>query len=262
MTTNAMYSLVTGASSGIGRACVEMLAELGRSVIVVARRLDQLELLRQEIEAKHKVEILPFQLDVSHPEQIDAFYASIADKKIDVLINNAGLARGRASLESYDWKDIEEMVDVNIKGFVRVAQGAIPFLKETQGHIVNISSVAGIEAYEGSAVYCGTKAFVKMISKGLRIDLAGTGIRVTDIAPGAVNTEFSTVRFHGDQTKADQVYEGFVPLYAEDIAECIRFSLTRPPSVTIEYMLVMPTAQASITRIHRDNQRFNETAAR
>ena len=144
------------------------------------------------------------------------------------------------------------MIDINIKAFTRVAQLAIPQLKKTQGHIVNISSVAGVEAYEGGSVYCGTKAFVKMISQALRIDLMGTGIRVTDIAPGAVDTEFSNIRFKGDDEKASGVYKGYVPLYAKDIAETISFALSRSPSVDIQYIQIMPTAQASAVRVHKD----------
>lgn len=137
------------------------------------------------------------------------------------------------------------MIEINIKGFLKVAQGAIPFLKATQGHIVNLSSTASLEGYEGGNVYGGTKSFVQIISKSLRIDLLGTGIRVTDIAPGAVNTEFSTIRFHGDKSKADSVYDGFTELTAGDIADNIVYYLTRPPHVNIESLVVYPTAQAS-----------------
>jgi NADP-dependent 3-hydroxy acid dehydrogenase YdfG len=182
---------------------------------------------------------------------VDQFYKEIEDKEVGTLINNAGLARGKDALENYEWGDIEQMLDTNIKGFIRVAQLAIPFLKKTKGHIVNISSIAGMEAYEGGAVYCGTKAFVRMISRSLRIDVLGTGIRVTDIAPGAVDTEFSTVRFKGDTAKAKKVYEGFVPLHAEDIADCICFVLNRPPHVNVAEMLILPTAQSQVLLLPR-----------
>jgi 3-hydroxy acid dehydrogenase/malonic semialdehyde reductase len=180
---------------------------------------------------------------------LETFFDAMQSIEIEALINNAGLALGKSSFEAYAWEDFDTMIDINIKAFTRVAQRAIPFLKQTQGHIVNISSIAGIEAYEGGSVYCASKAYVKMISKALRIDLAGTGVRVTDIAPGAVDTEFSTIRFKGDVEKAKTVYQGYMPLSAQDIADTIVFALSRPAHVNIEYMLVMPTAQASATRV-------------
>jgi len=247
------YTLITGASSGIGSACAKLLAEQGKNLILIARRKKALEKLQIELLEKHPISILIYQVDLSEIKNITLFFNSINSKTIDVLINNAGLALSKNPFEKNDWNDFNQMIDTNIKAFTRVAQLSIPHLKKTKGHIVNISSIAGIEAYEGGSVYCGTKAFVKMISKSLRIDLAGTGIRVTDVAPGAVDTEFSKVRFKGDQTLADNVYKGYIPLYAEDIAQTIAFALSRPSTVNIEYMLVMPTAQASATRVFKTN---------
>lgn len=243
------FVLITGASSGIGESCAQLLASQKRNLLLLARRKDRLDQLKQELESAHQVTIQTYQVDLSHPEEIEAFFSEIADLSVDTLINNAGLALGKASFESYDWQDFDRMIDINIKAFTRVAQLSIPHLKKTEGHIVNISSVAGIEGYEGGSVYCGSKAFVKMISKALRIDLMGTNIRVTDIAPGAVDTEFSTVRFKGDADKADSVYQGYTPLYAKDIAETIAFALSRPQHVNLESILIMPTAQASATRV-------------
>jgi NADP-dependent 3-hydroxy acid dehydrogenase YdfG len=248
------YTIITGATSGIGKACAEKLAAEKKNLILLARRKEKLQSLQREFTAHHEIDVLIFAIDVTDIAQVDQFYKEIEDKEVGTLINNAGLARGKDALENYEWGDIEQMLDTNIKGFIRVAQLAIPFLKKTKGHIVNISSIAGMEAYEGGAVYCGTKAFVRMISRSLRIDVLGTGIRVTDIAPGAVDTEFSTVRFKGDTAKAKKVYEGFVPLHAEDIADCICFVLNRPPHVNVAEMLILPTAQASIARIARDLQ--------
>ncbi len=245
------YTLITGGSAGIGKACAEALAKEGRNLILVARGLEKLEQAKKDIQSKNNIDVFVYDVDVSDIGQVDAFFAKIKDKQIDVLINNAGLARGMGALEELSWADIEEMVGTNIRGFLRVAQLAIPFLKKTKGHIVNMSSIAGIEAYEGGNVYCGTKAFVKMLSKALRIDLHGTGVRVTDIAPGRVETEFSLIRFKGDTKLAKAAYEGYVPLKPEDIAECIAFCLRQPAHVNIEYMLVMPTAQASVGRIAR-----------
>lgn len=243
------YTLITGATSGIGKACAEALAATGRNLIIVARREQRLQALKQTLETTYKISVQAHQLDVQKVEDVERFFTTIADQSIDVLINNAGLARGKAHFEDYDWADIQEMITTNIIGFTKVAQKAIPFLKKTKGHIVNISSIAGLESYEGGAVYSGTKAFVQKISAGLRHDLLGSDIRVTDIAPGAVKTEFSVVRFHGDQEKADKVYEGFVPLSAKDIADCVVFALTRPAHVNISSMVIMPTSQASATHI-------------
>jgi len=249
---NQNFALITGASSGIGEACAIALAKEGKNLILVARREEKLEQLKNQLEKEHNVQILIYKVDLGKIQEIEDFFNKIEGNNIDVLINNAGLALGKASFENYDWNDFNRMIDINIKAFTRVAQLTIPELKKHKGHIINISSISGIESYEGGSVYCGTKAFVKMISKSLRIDLAGTGVRVTDIAPGAVDTEFSTVRFKGDQEIAKSVYKGYSPLHAQDIADTIMFALSRPPSVNIEYMLVMPTAQASATRIVRD----------
>jgi NADP-dependent 3-hydroxy acid dehydrogenase YdfG len=245
------FALITGASSGIGQATATALAALGKNLIIVARRQERLETLHHKLETDYGITVKTYSLDVSDLMAVETFYHAIADLKIDMLINNAGLSRGKESFEAYNFCDWEEMIDVNIKGFLKVAQGAIPFLKDTKGHIVNLSSTAGLEAYEGGSVYGGTKSFVQMISKSLRIDLVATGIRVTDIAPGAVNTEFSTVRFHGDKTKADSVYQGFQELTAADIADNIVYCVTRPPHVNIESLVVYPTAQASPRIFHK-----------
>lgn len=249
--TNTNFALITGASSGIGEACAVGLAKEGRNLILLARRRERMEELQAKLERENGVTVLVYQVDLSDLKQIEKFFEEIADKEIDILINNAGLAAGKASFEDYDWADFEQMIDINIKAFTKVAQLAVPFLKKTKGQIVNISSVAGIEAYEGGSVYCASKAYVKMLSKALRIDLQGTGVRVTEIAPGAVDTEFSNVRFKGDAEKAAAVYQGFTPLYAADIAETVMFALSRPASVNIESILVMPTAQASAVRVWR-----------
>lgn len=246
------YSLITGASSGIGKATALALAKEGRNLILVARRNDRLTELKEILESDYKVEVQIFDTDLCNVENIDQLFTKLKGLSIDVLINNAGFALGKSSIEDYDWNDFNQMIDVNVRAFTRVAQLAIPFLKQTKGHIINISSIAGLEAYEGGSVYCSTKAYVKMMSKSIRIDLGGTGVRVTDIAPGAADTEFSLVRFKGNKETADAVYKNFVPLYAEDIAETIVFVLNRPASVNIDQIVIMPTAQASATRIHRE----------
>lgn len=205
----------------------------------------------EEVKNVSDVEVQTFAVDVQDSDAVEAIFKHINDLDINILINNAGLALGKASFEEYDFADFEGMINTNIKGFLKVAQLSIPHLKKTKGHIVNISSIAGIEAYEGGSVYCASKAFVKMISRSLRIDLAGTGVRVTDIAPGAVETDFSNVRFKRDSEKAASVYKGYAPLQPEDIADCIAFAVSRPAHVNIDSMLVMPTAQASATRLIR-----------
>jgi 3-hydroxy acid dehydrogenase / malonic semialdehyde reductase len=245
------YALITGASSGIGEACAEALAREKRNLILVARRLERLESLKKKFEKENGISVLIYGVDLTIIQNIEDLFFSIKDLPVDVLVNNAGLAAGRANIEHYDWDDINVMVDTNIKAFTRVAQLSIPFLRKTQGHIINISSLAGIEAYEGGSAYCATKAYVRMISKALRLDLAGSDIRVTDIAPGAVDTEFSTVRFKGNKDAAKEVYKGYTPLYAADIAETVVFVLSRPKSVNIESILIMPTAQASATKFSR-----------
>lgn len=246
------FTLITGASSGIGLATALALAKEGKNLILLARRQEKLTKIKNELESTHKITVLTHAVDVQDLAKVEEVFSNLQNLEIEALINNAGLAAGKETFENYDWADFEAMINTNIKGFLKVAQLTIPFLKKNQGHIVNISSVAGVEAYEGGSVYCATKAFVKTISKSLRIDLAGTGIRVTDIAPGNVETEFSNVRFKGNNTKADAVYQGFTPLTPDDIAECILFALSRPKSVNLEYMLVMPTAQASATRVYRE----------
>lgn len=239
------FTLITGASSGIGQACALQLAALGKNLILVARRQQRLEKLKAELEDQHKVIVKIHSLDVSDLMAVERFYHNIAELEIDLLINNAGLSRGKEPFDQYHFNDWEEMIDINIKGFLKVAQLAIPHLRKTKGHIVNLSSIAGLEAYEGGNVYCGSKSFVQMISKSLRIDLLGSGIRVTDIAPGAVETEFSEIRFHGDKNKAAQVYQGFTPLQASDVADAIVYAVTRPAHVNIEHLVLYPTDQAS-----------------
>lgn len=245
------FAIITGASSGIGEACAKALAKEGKNLILLARRKEKLEELKFQLEKEWGIEVLVYPVDLGKMEAIENFFQEIKDVEIDVLINNAGLALGKASFEASEWEDFNQMIDINIRAFTKVAQLAIPHLKKTKGHIINISSIAGMEAYEGGSVYSATKAFVKMISKSLRIDLMGTGVRVTDIAPGAVDTEFSKVRFKGNEELVSPIYKGFTPLYAEDVADTIIFSLSRPKSVNIESILIMPTAQASATRIFR-----------
>lgn len=249
---NTSFVLITGASAGIGKACAYALAEKKKNLILLARRKEKLEEIKKSLTAQHDISVEIYVVDLTDKGAIDKFFDQIQGKSIDVLVNNAGVALGKDSFEEYDWKDFDRMIELNIKAFTYVAQKSIPFLKETKGHIINMSSVAGVEGYEGGSVYCASKAYIRMISKALRIDLAGTGIRVTDIAPGAVKTDISMIRFKGDVERAEQVYAGYIPLFAEDIAATVVFALEQPEHVTIEQVLIMPTAQASATRVVRD----------
>ncbi len=238
---NNNYALITGASSGIGKSCAEALAKDGKNLILIARRMEKLEEIKKQLESEHGVDVLIYQADVRDDGQVDEFFNQIADKPIDIVINNAGLARGKEQFENAKWENFKEMIETNIKGFTKIAHLSISFLKKTKGHIVNISSIAGLQAYEGGSVYCGSKAYVQMISRALRLELKDTNVRVTDIAPGVTETDFWTVRFHGDKAEGNKAYEGFAPLQAKDITDCIIFALTRPEHVNIDTMLVMPT---------------------
>ncbi len=245
-----MYSLqgkivfITGASSGIGQACARAFAAQGARLILAARRIERLEALAAELGADTHL----LQLDVRDRSAVESAIAALPPEwqAIEVLLNNAGLSRGLDKLHKADIQDWEEMIDTNVKGLLYVSRAVIPgMVQRGAGHIMNIGSIAGREAYPGGHVYCGTKAAVRLISQGLKMDLLGTPLRVTNIEPGMVETEFSVVRFHGDQSRANKVYDGLTPLTGDDIAEVIVFCATRPPHVNISDLLIMPTAQAS-----------------
>jgi len=239
------YTLITGASSGIGEATARLFAAQGRNLILIARRKDRLEALAKSITKEHGVEVITHVADVSDPKALAQCFASLKGKSIDVVINNAGLALGTEPLQDAKPEDGDTMIAVNIAGFLHVIEESLPFLLKSRGHLINLGSIAGLEAYRGGAVYCGTKSFVHGASKGLRHDLLGTGIRVTEIAPAKVETEFSMVRFKGDKAKADAVYASYTPLSPLDIAETIWFAVSRPAHVTIEHLVIYPTDQAS-----------------
>ena len=241
------YTLITGASSGIGKATAELLAKHGRNLILIARRGERLAAIKTALEEQYSIEVITEALDLKDKKKTEQFFSSISHLQIDAVINNAGLAVERLPFDQYNFNDVQEMVDVNISAFLRVAHAGMPFLKKSKGHLVNLGSIAGMQAYGGGAVYCGTKHFVHAFSHGLRQDLLGSGVRVTVIAPGNVDTEFSMVRFKGDTAKATVVYDGYEPLHAADIAAAVYHALSAPPHVNTELMLVMPTAQAGLT---------------
>lgn len=241
-------ALVTGATSGIGKATSMILAENNYNIIITGRRKDRLEYIAGSIQSKSGAEVIALHYDVRNKEEVDSAIDSLPDrwKKINVLVNNAGLAAGLDPINEGSIDDWERMIDTNIKGLLYMTKKVIPLIIEAgDGHIVNIGSTAGKEVYEKGNVYCGTKHAVDAISKGMRIDLLKHKIKVTNVNPGMVETEFSIVRFAGDEEKADKVYQGMTPLYAEDVADAILFTITRPPHVCINDMILTATAQAN-----------------
>ena len=246
-------ALITGATSGIGKSTALKLAENGFDVIITGRRQELLYELNNLILSKN-VRVLSLCFDVRNDDQVKQNLCNLPEewKNIDVLINNAGLAAGLSTLQEGDMDDWERMIDTNVKGLLYVTRNIVAQMVERgKGQIINIGSIAGKEVYPNGNVYCATKHAVDALTKGMRMDLLPKGIKVSQICPGAVETEFSLVRFHGDKTRADKVYEGFENLIADDIAECILFCVTRPPHVNINDMIVMPTAQASSSLFHK-----------
>lgn len=241
---------VTGASSGIGRETALILAENGFKLILCGRRKDRLEALQNEISVDS--EILIF--DVRELDQVRSAFASLPAEwqYIDVLINNAGNAHGLSPIQDGDIADWDAMMHGNVNGLLYVSKSVIPsMITRKKGHIINISSIAGKQIYANGAVYCASKAAVEVLSQGMRIDLNPFGIKVSNLAPGAVNTEFSAVRFKGNTEKVDAVYNGFTPLIAKDVAEVIRFMVMAPEHVNLSDVTLLPTAQASANLINR-----------
>jgi 3-hydroxy acid dehydrogenase/malonic semialdehyde reductase len=245
------YCLITGATSGIGEACAKIYAQNGWNLILTGRRKERLDKLKSELLSTNNIDIMCLNFDVRSEKEVIENIKSLPvtiTSKIEILINNAGLAVGRGPIEDGVSDDWERMIDTNVKGLLYVSKQIIPFLKEKKsGHIVNIASIAGKEVYPGGNVYCASKHAVDALSKGMRIDLVNYNIKVTNIAPGAVETEFSIVRFKGDEKTANSVYNGFTPLYAKDIADTIYFVTSRAKNVTINDLTIMPTAQAGAT---------------
>lgn len=242
------FAFITGATSGFGEATARVLAQNGYSLILMARRQDRLEKLKGELSSE-KCKVIILQTDVRNENDVLTSVNSLPNEvksNIQILVNNAGLAVGRGPIESGITDDWERMIDTNIKGLLYVTKAIVPFLiANKSGHIVNIASIAGKEVYPGGNVYCATKHAVDALSRSMRIDLVQYGIKVTNIAPGAAETEFSIVRYKGDAETAESVYDGYEPLVAQDIAETILFVVSRPAHVTINDLTIMPTAQAS-----------------
>ncbi|MDD2413157.1 MAG: SDR family oxidoreductase [Bacteroidales bacterium] len=240
--------LITGATSGIGRAIAIKFAEQGNRIVITGRRQNRLDELEKQILGFEKSEVKSLCFDVRHKEAVyEAIDSLPAEwKQIDILINNAGLASGLNSIQEGDIDDWEKMIDTNVKGLLYVTRKIAPLMIDRQkGHIINIGSIAGKEVYPNGNVYCATKHAVDALSKAMRIDMLQHGIKVTQIAPGAAETEFSKVRFHGDEERASKVYQGYQPLMAEDIADTAFFIANLPPHVNINDLLIVPTSQAS-----------------
>ncbi|CAN5522139.1 SDR family oxidoreductase [soil metagenome] len=246
--------LITGASAGIGEACAEIFAAAGARLILWARREDRLEALATSLRERFAVECLATVVDVRDVAAVNQAIASLPPSwnSIDVLINNAGLSRGLEPIHEGVIENWEEMIDTNIKGLLYVTRAVTPsMVNRGVGHVINVASIAGMQAYRGGNVYGATKAAVRMLGENMQVDLNGTGVRVCTVDPGLVETEFSMVRFRGDADRASTVYKGYQPLTAHDVAETIFFVATRPPHVNIQNILLTPTAQASATVVHK-----------
>lgn len=246
---------VSGASAGIGYFTATTFAREGARLILAARRESRLERLAQRLNKEHGTTCVCLKIDVRSQKDVIKQINSLPARwrKIDVLVNNAGLSRGLSKIHEGEIDDWEEMIDTNIKGLLYVSRLIIPWMvKNKKGHIINISSIAGHEVYPGGNVYCSTKHAVDALTKGMQLDLVDTPIRVSSVDPGMVETEFSIVRFHGDKKRAKDVYNGLKPLTGKDVAEAVLFCATRPAHVNIHQLRIMPSCQASATVSHRE----------
>lgn len=246
--------LITGATAGFGEASARLFAKNSWNLIITGRRKERLEKLKTELKSMYNIDVLSLCFDVRNLNEVQYAISSLNDnwKQIDVLLNNAGLAAGRGPIQDGVYDDWEQMIDTNIKGLLYMMREVSPLMiVRNQGHIINVSSLAGWESYGGGNVYCGTKHAVRSISRSARIDLVAHNIKVSVISPGAAETEFSLVRFKGDEEKANAVYDGYLPLQAEDVANSIYFMATQPAHVNIEEIFILPTAQATATITHK-----------
>ena len=247
-------AFITGATSGIGEASAYALAEQGANLILTARRSTILEKIEKDIKTKFGVKVFVIKLDVKNKQEVEWAVNSLPKewKNIDILLNNAGLAKGLSKIYEDDIENWEEMIDTNVKGLLYVTRAIVPgMVKRESGHVINIGSTAGHEAYPKGHVYCATKHAVNAITKSLRIDVVDKNIRVSTVDPGAVETNFSNIRFLGDKDKAKSMYKGLTPLVAQDVAEAVAFCATRPPHANIAEIIIMPTQQASALVFHR-----------
>jgi NADP-dependent 3-hydroxy acid dehydrogenase YdfG len=245
---------ITGASSGIGKACAEQFAALGANLIITARRFERLQVLAQTLSDQYAVQVLPIELDVANKTQVKNIFADLPEpwKNIDVLVNNAGLALTTDKMQDANIENWDTMLNTNVHGLLYVTHAVLSgMIARDCGHVINLGSVAGFQTYPGGNIYCATKHAVRAITRSLKIDLLGTKVRVTEIAPGAVETEFSEVRF-SDRQRAKNFYQDFTPLNAGDIADAVVYAATRPAHVNIAEIVLYPTAQSNATLIHRN----------
>jgi 3-hydroxy acid dehydrogenase / malonic semialdehyde reductase len=246
--------LITGASAGIGEACALAFANEGARLLLAARRVERLQELEPKLRAAGAADVHSIALDVQHADAVSTAIANLpsAWSEIDVLVNNAGLSRGLDKLYEGKLQDWEEMIDTNVKGVLYVTRSVVPgMVARGRGHVINLGSTAGEMVYPNGAVYCATKAALKSINDGLRIDLLGTPVRVTGIDPGMVETEFSQVRFRGDAERAEKVYQGLTPLTPQDVADAVVWAAGRPAHVNIAHMLMTSIDQANSLLFHR-----------
>ncbi len=249
--------LITGASAGIGEACARLFAEQACNLILTARREEKLRQLASDLQNEYKIQAYPMVLDVRDSDAVNHLVSSLPKEfqSIDVLVNNAGLVLGLEKAHETSEKDVDIMFDTNVKGVMNMIRAVVPVMvSKKQGHVINVSSIAGHEAYAGGSVYCASKHAVDALTKSLRMELVSTPLRVTAISPGLVETEFSLVRYRGDVKKAEAVYQGLEALVALDIAEAVLFAASRPPHVQIADMIVFATQQAAATLIHRESR--------
>lgn len=248
-------ALITGATAGFGEATARLFAQNGYNIIITGRRNERLETLKEELTSQYSARVLSLCFDVRNRNEVTAILENLPEEfaAVDVLVNNAGLASGLNHLQDGDLDDWDKMIDTNVKGLLYVSKAIIPgMVARKTGHIINIGSTAGKEVYENGNVYCASKHAVDAITKGMRIDLLGTGIKVTQIAPGAAETEFSEVRFHGDKERAKNAYKGYQPMSAEDIAGLVYYATTLPPHLCINDMVVTSLSQANSFYINRE----------
>jgi Short-chain alcohol dehydrogenase of unknown specificity len=252
-----MNAFITGATAGFGKAIALRLAKLGYNVIITGRRKERLDSLAETLRNEFSVNVLPLCFDIRDKEACRQAVESLPAEwqKIDVLVNNAGLASGSAPFNEFDIEDWDKMVDTNVKGLLYISRYITPLMVAAKsGHIINLSSIAGREVYPSGNVYCATKHAVNAITQGMRIDMLKHNIKVSSISPGAAETEFSLVRFHGDQAKADAVYQGLTPLNAEDIADAVEYIVTRPAHVNINDIFITPARQANTYVYNRTDE--------
>ncbi|MEA3513156.1 MAG: SDR family NAD(P)-dependent oxidoreductase [Campylobacterota bacterium] len=249
-------ALITGATSGIGKSSAKSLAKMGTNLIITGRREEKLKNIKKGLEKKYNIKVKTLTFDITKQKEVEKKILKVLkSKKIDILINNAGLALDASKIDDCDISDWETMIDTNIKGLLYVSRIVIKHMRENNsGHIINLGSIAGTITYPAGNVYCATKSAVHTLSEAMNIDLVGTNIRVSNVAPGAVETEFSNVRFKGNIDKIDAVYNGYTPLSAKDISDLIIYILNAPLHVNIQHTLIMPTAQRNPYTLYRDNQ--------